>query len=109
VAKSRFNDESDTCEGGPTNGWRGTVSDGCPSRKFGAGVRVEILTGLAWSHHSNNVNSLRIYPNGPAPSRWWEPARIEITAAARLDYDGDGVSDEVERAHSSDPYDPSSH
>ena len=38
-----------------------------------------------------------------------EPGRIEVTAPARADYDGDGVLDDDERAHGTDPYDPSSH
>ena len=37
------------------------------------------------------------------------PGRIEVTAPARADFDGDGVLDDDERAHGTDPYDPASH
>jgi hypothetical protein len=38
-----------------------------------------------------------------------EPGRIEVTAPARADYDGDGVPDAVELANGTNPYDPTSH
>jgi len=38
-----------------------------------------------------------------------KPGRIEVTAPPRADYDGDGVLDDDERAHGTDPYDPSSY
>jgi len=38
-----------------------------------------------------------------------EPGRIEVTAPARADYDGDGVLDDAERTNGTDPYDPTSH
>ena len=36
------------------------------------------------------------------------PGRIEVTAPAGADYDGDGVLDAVELANGTNPYDPSS-
>ncbi len=36
------------------------------------------------------------------------PGRIEVTVPPRPDYDGDGVLDEDERTHGTDPYDPAS-
>jgi hypothetical protein len=38
-----------------------------------------------------------------------EAGRIELTTPPHADYDGDGVLDEVERTHGTDPYDPTSH
>jgi dienelactone hydrolase len=37
------------------------------------------------------------------------PGRIEVTAPARGDYDGDGVLDDDEQSKGTDPYDPASH